>query len=87
MAQQHAETEFEKYKIVQDRLFLSDYDRYLLELEVKSIKQFEKGLFSFIDEKYPEIPGNIRDDKAISDETEELLKKALDESLEEFKAL
>ena len=62
-------------------------NRYLLELEVKSIKQFEKGLFSFIDEKYPEIPGNIRDDKAISDETEELLKKALDEYLEEFKAL
>ncbi|MBQ8516437.1 MAG: virulence RhuM family protein [Akkermansia sp.] len=29
----HAETEFEKYRIVQDKLFLSDYDRYLLELE------------------------------------------------------
>ena len=32
-AQLHAETEFEKYKIVQDKLFMSDYDRYLLELE------------------------------------------------------
>ena len=29
----HAETEFEKYRIVQDKLFLSDYDRYLFELE------------------------------------------------------
>lgn len=29
----HAETEFEKYRIVQDRLFMSDYDRFLLELE------------------------------------------------------
>lgn len=29
----HAETEFEKYKIVQDKLFMSDYDRYLLALE------------------------------------------------------
>lgn len=28
-----AETEFEKYRVVQDRLFVSDYDRYLLELE------------------------------------------------------
>ena len=28
-----AETEFEKYRVVQDKLFLSDYDRYLLELE------------------------------------------------------
>ena len=33
MAQQHAETEFEKYRVLQDHLFMSDYDRYLLELE------------------------------------------------------
>ena len=33
MAQSHAESEFEKYRIVQDRLFMSDYDRYLLALE------------------------------------------------------
>jgi hypothetical protein len=25
----HAETEFEKYRIVQDRLFRSDFDRFL----------------------------------------------------------
>ena len=29
----HAETEFKKYYIVQERLFMSDYDKYLLELE------------------------------------------------------
>ncbi len=28
-AKEHAETEFEKYRIVQDRLFQSDFDRYL----------------------------------------------------------
>ena len=28
----HAESEFEKYRIVQDRLFQSDFDRYLGEL-------------------------------------------------------
>ncbi len=33
LAKQHAETEFEKYRIIQDELFLSDYDKYLLELE------------------------------------------------------
>ena len=33
IAKLHAETEFEKYRIIQDRLFMSDYDRYLLELE------------------------------------------------------
>lgn len=32
-AKLHAETEFEKYRIVQDRMFLSDYDKFLLELE------------------------------------------------------
>ena len=32
-AQLYAESEFEKYRIVQDKLFMSDYDRYLLALE------------------------------------------------------
>lgn len=32
-AKLHAETEFEKYRIIQDRLFMSDYDRFLLEFE------------------------------------------------------
>ena len=31
MAKIHAETEFEKYRIVQDRLYTSDFDRFLLE--------------------------------------------------------
>ena len=33
IAKAKAETEFEKYRIVQDRLFMSDFDRYMLELE------------------------------------------------------
>lgn len=32
-AKLHAETEFEKYRIVQDRMFMSDYDKILLSLE------------------------------------------------------
>lgn len=32
IAKLHAETEFEKYRVIQDRQFLSDYDKYLLEL-------------------------------------------------------
>lgn len=35
IAKLHAETEFEKYRVIQDRLFMSDYDKYLLELEEK----------------------------------------------------
>ena len=37
IAKSKAETEFEKFRIIQDKLFLSDYDKYLLELE-KSVK-------------------------------------------------
>ena len=33
IAKAKAETEFEKYRVVQDRLFMSDFDRYMLELE------------------------------------------------------
>ena len=40
LAKAHAEAEFEKYRIVQDRLFLSDYDRYLLALE-EEVKRHE----------------------------------------------
>ncbi len=35
IAKLHAETEFEKYRVIQDKLFLSDFDKYLLELEEK----------------------------------------------------
>lgn len=34
-AKLYAETEFEKYRIVQDKLFMSDFDRYMLEMEDK----------------------------------------------------
>lgn len=39
IAKLHAETEFEKYRVVQDRLFMSDYDKFLLELEEKAKKK------------------------------------------------
>ena len=38
IAQDHAESEFEKYRPLQDKLFLSDYDRYLLALEEEAKK-------------------------------------------------
>lgn len=38
IAKAKAESEFEKYRTIQDRLFMSDYDRYLLELE-ESVKK------------------------------------------------
>lgn len=41
IARLHAESEFEKYRIVQDKLFESDYDRYIRELE--QLQQQGKG--------------------------------------------
>lgn len=38
IANLHAETEFEKYRVIQDWLFMSDFDRYLLELEEQTSK-------------------------------------------------
>ena len=32
IAKIHAETEFEKYRVVQDRLFMSDFDKFILEM-------------------------------------------------------
>ena len=33
-----AETEFEKYRVIQDRIFMSDFDKYMLELEENAKK-------------------------------------------------
>ena len=38
IARAKAETEFEKYRVIQDRLFVSDFDKYMLELEENAKK-------------------------------------------------
>ena len=38
IAKLHAETEFEKYRVIQDRLFMSDFDKYMLEWEKNAKK-------------------------------------------------
>ena len=43
IAKAKAETEFEKYRVVQDRLFMSDFDRYMLELEENTKKYRANG--------------------------------------------
>lgn len=54
-------------------------NKYLLDISVASIRDFEKGLFEYIDTKYPEIPTSIRDTKEITKENEEVLVKAINE--------
>ena len=58
--------------------------RYLLDIEVDAISAFEKGLFDFIDTKYPEIPAGIREEKVISEELEEKLVAAIKEFKQDF---
>ena len=55
---------------------------YLDDIPVKAIRKFEDELYPFIETKYPQIFESIRTKKQIDSETEEILKKAL----EEFKA-
>ncbi len=57
-------------------------NKYLLDVPVDAITRFESEFFDFLDTKYPEIPGAIRTEKVISEETEGKLRKAV----EEFKA-
>ncbi len=59
--------------------------RYLLDVEVADILDFQDGLFEFVDTKYPELPKSIREQKEITDEIEELLKKVIVEYKEERK--
>ena len=52
--------------------------QYLLDIAVEDVLAFEKGLFRFVDEKYPEVPAAIRDEKQISEETEKKLIQAIE---------
>ena len=58
--------------------------KHLLDIPVEDVLRFEKGLFEFIQTKYPEIPEAIRTEKVISDKTEEVLVKAINEFKAEF---
>ena len=52
--------------------------KYLLDVEVSKVLEFEKGLFEFIDTKYPEIPAGIKDSNVLDEENEKLLIKAIE---------
>ncbi|MBO5173962.1 MAG: F0F1 ATP synthase subunit alpha [Eubacterium sp.] len=58
--------------------------KYLLDIPVDDVLDFEKGLFAFIDTKYPEIPASIRDTKVLSDEMEQKLIQAIEEYKKQF---
>lgn len=53
--------------------------KYLLDIKVEEVLDFEKDLFEFIDTKYPEIPQDIKATRGLSKETEDKLKAAIEE--------
>ena len=55
--------------------------KYVIDVAVDRILDFQKGLFELIDTKYPQIPETIRTTKVLDEETE----KALISAMEEFK--
>ena len=58
--------------------------KYLLDIEIGRIMEYEKFLITFIDTKYPEIFTAIREEKELSEHTEQLLVEAVKESKKEF---
>ena len=59
--------------------------KHLLDIAVEDVTRFEKEFFEFLDTKYPEVPNSIAQDKVITDEIEEKLKKAISEFKAAFK--
>ena len=55
-----------------------------MDIKVEDVLTFEKGLFEFVQTKYPEIPESIKAEKVLNEEMEEKLVKAIAEFKEEF---
>jgi F-type H+-transporting ATPase subunit alpha len=53
-------------------------NKYLMDVEVNKIGEFESGLFEYIATNEPDIFVNIKKEKVISDDTEALLRKAIE---------
>ncbi len=53
--------------------------KYLLDIAVDKVLDFQEKLFEFIDAKYPEIPQSIKDIKELSEDMEAKLIEAIEE--------
>ena len=58
--------------------------KYLLDVPVELIAEFEKGLYEFVETKYPEIYKAIRETGEINSETDALIQKAITEFKNQF---
>lgn len=59
--------------------------KYVIDIPVEKVLDFQDGLFDFIDTKYPQIPENIRNAKVLDDESERTLVNAIEEFKKTFK--
>ena len=59
--------------------------KYVIDVAVDRILDFQKGLFELIDTKYPQIPETIRTTKVLDEETEKVLISAIEEFKKTFK--
>ena len=58
--------------------------KYLLDIPVESVLEFEEKFLEYVDTKFPEIYSAIRNTKDLSPETEALIRKAITEFKETF---
>ena len=59
-------------------------NKYLSDIPVEKMSQFEKEFMNFVDNNYPDIINNIKETKDLTEETEERLKEAIEEFKKSF---
>jgi F-type H+-transporting ATPase subunit alpha len=60
-------------------ILYSAVNGYLMDIEVKQVGKFNNGIVEFVEEKYPEVGKAIVETGELKKETEETLKKAIEE--------
>ncbi|MFP4477470.1 MAG: F0F1 ATP synthase subunit alpha, partial [Desulfatibacillaceae bacterium] len=58
---------------------------YLDQFDTGVLAKYEAGLYTFLETKYPKILEGIKSERKITDEVDEMMKKALTEYNDEFK--
>ena len=59
--------------------------KYVIDIDVDRVIDFQDGLFEFIDTKYPQIPEKIKETKVLDEETEKELISAIEAFKKTFK--
>jgi F-type H+-transporting ATPase subunit alpha len=77
---QHAPLSLEKQIVI----FYAVVNGYLDAVPVDQVKAYEEHLFSFMEAHYPDVFRNIRELKALSEETEVILREAVPRLTREF---